>query len=79
VALAVADFNGDGVPDLAAADFNTGSVSVLMGNGDGTFAPPVNYAAGGTSIRVLTGDFDRDGSPDLAARRSLRPAFSSCA
>ena len=39
----VGDFNGDGIPDLAV---EAGGVSILLGNGDGTFQAPVAYAAG---------------------------------
>jgi len=35
--VAVGDFNGDGVQDLAVANINSANVSVLRGNGDGTF------------------------------------------
>jgi hypothetical protein len=42
----LADFNGDGHLDLAVADYGSGNVSVLLGKGDGTFKPAVNYAAG---------------------------------
>ncbi len=38
-AVAVADLTGDGIPDLVVADYHSNSVSVLMGNGDGTFRP----------------------------------------
>ena len=64
-AIAAADFNGDGKMDIAAGD-NTG-VSILLGNGDGTFQPPVSYALGSYAAFVIVGDFNGDGKPDLAA------------
>jgi hypothetical protein len=69
-AEAIADFNGDGIPDLAVANlgtgFNGGSVSVLLGNGDGTFQPAQNVAFGFVADSVAVGDFNGDGIPDLA-------------
>src|SRR5580658_8472675 len=62
--VAVADFNGDGKPDLAVSSGVSGTVSVLLGNGNGTFAPPVDYYAGGT-LAVTTGDFTGDGETDI--------------
>jgi len=44
--VAVGDFNGDGRPDLAVANFYSDNVSVLLGNGDGTFQNAVNYDVG---------------------------------
>src|SRR5262245_1515832 len=40
---AVADFNGDGKPDLAVANDNSHNISVLLGNGNGSFGAVVNY------------------------------------
>jgi len=46
-------------------DFFDGSVSVLIGKGDGTFQPAIDYATGMRSEFVVVGDFNRDGKPDL--------------
>ena len=63
--LSVADFNGDGHPDLALGN-GSGAV-ILLGNGDGTFAPPVQVVTtSAQGFRGLTvGDFNHDGKPDL--------------
>jgi hypothetical protein len=66
--VAVGDFNGDGIPDLAVA--NGSAVSVLLGNGDGTFQAQVSYAAGIGPIFVAAGDFNGDGKLDLAVATS---------
>lgn len=67
VSVAVADFNLDGKLDLVVADLNGGMVSVLLGNGDGTFQTPVNFSTGGfSSIWVAAADLNGDGRPDIA-------------
>ena len=66
VALAVADFNGDKKPDLAVTNNLDGTVSVLLGNGNGTFAPKVDYSVGVNPSNVAVGDFNGDSKPDLA-------------
>lgn len=60
--IAVADFNGDGRLDIVTNNF-----TVLMGNGDGTFQPPVNYTAQTNAYALSTGDFNGDGKPDFAS------------
>jgi hypothetical protein len=68
------DFNGDGIPDLATVNAGatgvSGSVSVLLSNGDGTFQParntPTAYPYGSGPNALAVGDFDRDGRLDLA-------------
>jgi hypothetical protein len=72
VSVAVADVNGDGKADLlvvsTCADFNcrTGTVGVLVGVGDGSFQPAVNYDSGGNGPdSVAVADVNGDGKPDL--------------
>jgi hypothetical protein len=63
--LAVADFNGDGNLDIAVASYQDGSVAVLLGKGDGTFQPPVNYSTPIGPYFVGVGDFNGDHILDL--------------
>jgi hypothetical protein len=63
------DFNGDGRLDLATSNYNGGTgstVSILLGNGDGTFQPHKDYAAGSGPNQLVAGDFNDDGRLDLA-------------
>ena len=64
--VAVGDFNGDGKPDLAVADSTTATVSILLGNGDGSFQPQVPYKVGKDPIAVAAADLNGDGKVDLA-------------
>ncbi|PCC74410.1 Repeat domain-containing protein [Nannocystis exedens] len=66
--LAVADFNGDGAPDLAVSRAApVGELSLLFGQ-DAMFAAPVKDSLGATPGQLWSGDFDGDGKPDLLAR-----------
>jgi hypothetical protein len=81
--VAVADVNGDGKPDLLVANYcdleagcwdqyvGPASVSVLLGNGDGTFRAAVSYEAGGYDAEsVAVADLNSDGKPDLVVTDS---------
>jgi hypothetical protein len=74
VGLRIADFNGDGRPDLATTIQASGDVSVLLGNGDGTFKPPQRFAVEplGARATLLVADFNGDGCDDLAAANAER-------
>jgi uncharacterized protein (TIGR03437 family) len=66
-AIAAGDFNGDGIPDLATANHDDNNVTVLLGNGSGSFAATGSAIAVGTSpASVIAGDFNADGVQDLA-------------
>ena len=61
----VADLNGDGIPDLAAT--SAVGVGIMLGVGDGTFRPQVNFSTGAQSQDLAAGDFNSDGRVDIAA------------
>src|SRR3954464_2189343 len=65
-AVTTGDFNGDGNLDIAAANQNSNTVSVLLGDGHGGFATAANFATGLSPTFVAAADFNRDGKPDLA-------------
>jgi hypothetical protein len=68
-ALTVGDFNNDGLTDIAATNAGgngSDNVSLLLGNGDGTFQNAVSYAVGNSPTAVTVGDFNGDGNADLA-------------
>jgi hypothetical protein len=65
-AMVAADFNNDTVLDLAVVSINNSTVSVLLGNGDGTFRAALTSATGDQPVSLAVGDLDGDGNLDLA-------------
>jgi len=65
-AIVSADFNGDGLPDLAVTNANNNNVSILLQNADHSFAKEVSYATGTGPAGIAAADFNRDGFADLA-------------
>ena len=68
--VATGEFNGDDKLDLAVANDFSNSVSILLGNGDGTFQPTTAYSTGSGPMAVAAGDFNADGKLDLAIANS---------
>lgn len=72
-AIVAGDFNNDGKLDLATANYGDGTVTLLLGNGDGTFtqASGSPYAVGKTPTAIAAADFNGDGKLDLATANVL--------
>ena len=64
-AIVIADFNGDGRPDLAVANRASGDVSILLGDGGGSFGPQQRFQAGDGPRYLAAHDFNADGLQDL--------------
>lgn len=63
--IVTGDFNGDGKMDIAVGNAGSNDVSILLGNGDGTFKAAVNSPAGASPQQMAAGDFNGDGKLDL--------------
>ncbi|MBW2691437.1 MAG: VCBS repeat-containing protein [Deltaproteobacteria bacterium] len=71
VSVAVADLDGDTVPDIVTANGSSNNVSVLLGNGDGTFQEPASFEAGDDAVFVALADLDGDDHPDIVTANVL--------
>jgi hypothetical protein len=65
VGIVAADFNGDGKIDLAVVNDTDRTVSILFGNGDGTFQSQTLVSVGTEPTSLGSGDFNGDGRVDL--------------
>jgi hypothetical protein len=63
--VAVADLNGDGIPDIVTANRSDNSVSVLLGNADGSFQTRETFPTGRQPFSVTVADVNGDGIPDI--------------
>ena len=70
-ALVTGDFNGDGKTDIAVANVNDHTVSILLGNGDGTFTAGATIQTADQPISLVVGDFNKDGNDDLAVGNNV--------
>jgi hypothetical protein len=71
VAVAVADINGDGIPDIITANAGDNTISVLFGNGNGTFKPATTIAVGADPVSLAIGDISGNGSNDIVTANAV--------
>jgi hypothetical protein len=70
ISVAIADLNSDGAPDLAVANSYSDDVSVLLGNGAGSFQAEQRFGTGWKPSSIAIADLNGDGAPDLAVATS---------
>jgi hypothetical protein len=67
--LAIGDLNRDGLLDIAVANADSHSVTLLFNSGDGHFGAPIDLPVAGNPRGIALGDFNRDGALDIAVTR----------
>ncbi len=72
--LAIADLNSDGLMDVVTSNAFSNDMSVLLGDTNDGFLPPVSWGQEGRAQGVSIGDFNNDGIPDLACAYEFRNA-----
>ena len=74
----VGDFNHDTKSDLAVTNSSSGTVSILLGNGDGALQSHVTYPAGDSPQSLAASDFDSNGIADLVVTGLTAMPLRSC-
>jgi hypothetical protein len=69
------DFNEDGKPDVIVTNAGSGTLSLFLGNGDGTFGNAISVVVGANPISVVSADFNGDGHQDLAVSLGNSQSF----
>jgi len=69
--MAVADLNGDGIPDLVTGNDASIDITVSLGRGDGTFESPLSIPGGIEPTTIVVADLNKDGKPDIVCTNFL--------
>jgi len=69
--VALADLTGNGVEDIVVPNFRAGDISVLLGNGNGTFQPQRTFDAVSSADSLVTGNFTTSGTTDVAVLQNF--------
>src|SRR5439155_676635 len=67
----LADFNADNRLDLLVANSGSNTISLVLGNGNGTFGTATNFSTGSSPMFAVPGDFNGDGKQDVAVAKQL--------